>query len=123
MVETNKLSLSWDPAPYRVVGIKGSQVTAKRGGVIITRNSSHFKRIVPYVGEVDDPYYSYAEEEEEGEMAGNRQREDEENEIGVESELSEKDNDDGEQENQQMRYPRRENRGSRPQYYEEEKVR
>ena len=28
--QRNKLYLPWDPSPYRVTGIKGSQITAKR---------------------------------------------------------------------------------------------
>ena len=42
----------WDPQPYTITAIKGTMVTAKRGDVEVTRNSSWFK-----------PYYAFVEEE------------------------------------------------------------
>ncbi|CAB4031109.1 Uncharacterized protein K02A2.6 [Paramuricea clavata] len=104
--QRNKLYLPWDPSPYRVTGIKGSQITAKRRGVTVTRNSSHFKRVIPYFQEVDDPYSNSSEEEEE-EMAAQQQQEDPENDIA--SELSDEDIDNAEQDQPLNRYPRREN--------------
>jgi hypothetical protein len=101
--QRNKIYLPWDPSPYRVTGIKGSQITAKRRWVTVTRNSSHFKRVIPYLQEVDDPY-SNSSEEEEGEMAAQQ----------------DEDIDNAEQDQPKNRYPRRENRDIRPQYYEEE---
>jgi transposase InsO family protein len=115
--QRNKLYLPWDSSPYRVTGIKGSQITAKRRGVTVTRNSSHFKRVIPYLQEVDDPY-SNSSEEEEGEMAAQQQQKDPENDIA--SELSDEDIDNAEQDQPLNQYPRRENRDIRPQYYEEE---
>ncbi|CAB4041358.1 Hypothetical predicted protein [Paramuricea clavata] len=66
--------------------IKGSEITAKRRGVTVTRDSSHFKRVIPYLQELDDPYSNSSEEEEDGEMAVQQQQEDPENDIA--SELS-----------------------------------
>jgi hypothetical protein len=114
--QRNKLYLPWDPSPYRVTGIKGSRITAKRRGVTVTRNSSHFKRVIPYLQEVDDPYFSSNEEEEEGEIAAERE--------GIENDI-ERDQPDDEigdvqQEDRPRRYPRRENRDIRPQYYAEQ---
>ena len=43
----NKLTPFYNPAPYRVIAIKGSMVTAQRGGLQIVRNSSFFKQIPP----------------------------------------------------------------------------
>ena len=97
--------------------MKGSQITAKRRGVTVTRNSSHFKRVIPHLQEVDDPY-SNSSEEEEGEMAAQQQQKDPENDIA--SELSDEDIDNAEQGQPLNRYPGRENRDIRPQYYEEE---
>ncbi len=42
----------WDPQPYTIIAIKGTMVTAKRGDIKVTRNSSGFK-----------PYYAFVEEE------------------------------------------------------------
>ncbi|XP_028412197.1 uncharacterized protein LOC114535020 [Dendronephthya gigantea] len=116
--QRNKLYLPWDPLPYRVTKIKGSQITAKRRGVMVTRNSSHFKRVIPYMQEVDDPYSNSSEEEEDGEGAVQQQQDDSGNEI--ESDLSDEDTDNAEQDQPLSRYPRRGNRGIPPQYYEEE---
>ena len=91
--QRNKLYLPWDPSPYRVTGIKGSQITAKRRGVTVTRNSSHFKRVIPYLQEVDDPYFSNSEEEEEGEMTA-QQQEDPQNDIA--SDISDEEIDNAE---------------------------
>ena len=113
--QRNKLYLPWNPSPYRVTRVKGSQITAKRRGVTVTRNSSHFKRITPYMKDVDDPYFSNSEEEEE---FGARFSE-KENEIGYD--VSDDDVDEEPREEEQARrYPRRENRDNRPRYYEEE---
>ena len=95
--------------------MKGSQITVKRRGVTATRNSSHFKRITLYTKDVDDPYFSNSEEEEE---FGARLSE-KENEIGYD--VSDDDVDEEPREEEQARrYPRRENRDNRPRYYEEE---
>ncbi|KAM7281316.1 uncharacterized protein ISCGN_006398 [Ixodes scapularis] len=40
---SNKLTPPYDPQPYKVIEIKGTQVTAQRDQKIITRNSSFFK--------------------------------------------------------------------------------
>ena len=66
--------------------------------------------------EVDDPYFSSSEEEEEGEMTA-QQQEDPQNDIA--SDISDEEIDNAEQDQQLRRYPRRENRDIRPQYYEE----
>ena len=44
----NKFSLPNDPVPYKVINTKGSMVSAEKlkGNKRLTRNSSHFKRIV-----------------------------------------------------------------------------
>ena len=63
--EKNKLNLPWDPMPYRVSSLKGSRVAAHRRGAQVTRNSSYFKRIIPYMKDVDDSYFASSEEEEE----------------------------------------------------------
>ena len=115
--QRNEFYLPWDPSPYRVTGIKGSQITAKRRGVTVTRNSSHFKRVIPYVQEVDDPYFSRSEDEKEGEMTA-QQQDDPQNDIA--SDISDEEIDNAEQDQQLRQYPRRENRDIRPQYYEEE---
>jgi hypothetical protein len=65
---------------------------------------------------VDDPYFSSNEEEEEGEIAAERE--------GIENDI-ERDQPDDEigdvqQEDRPRRYPRRENRDIRPQYYGEQ---
>jgi hypothetical protein len=39
----NKSTPSWDPEPYRVSAMNGSQITATRGDRSTTRNSSFFK--------------------------------------------------------------------------------
>ena len=114
--QRNKLYLLWDPSPYRVTGIKVSQITAKRRGVTVTRNSSHFKRVIPNLQEVDDPHFSSSEEEEEGEMTA--QQQDPQNDIA--SDILDEAIDNAEQDQQLRRYPRRENRDIRPQYYKEE---
>jgi transposase InsO family protein len=43
----NKLSLPYDPIPYRVETVKGSMITAEKlsDGKHLTRNSSHFKKL------------------------------------------------------------------------------
>jgi hypothetical protein len=105
--------LKLGPSPYRVTGIKVKQITAKRRGVTVTRNSSHFKHVIPYLQEVDNPYSNSSEEE----LAAQQQQEDPENDIA--DELSDEDIDNAEQDQPLNRYPRRENRDIRPQYYEE----
>ena len=104
--QRNKLYLPWDSSPYRVTGVKGSQITAKRRGVTVTRNSSHFKRVNPYLQKVDDPYSNISKEED-GEMAGQQQQEDPEHDIA--SELSDEDIDNAEHDQPLNRYPRRAN--------------
>ncbi len=44
----NKFSLPYDPVPYKVVNTKGSMVSTEKltGDKLLTRNSSHFKKIV-----------------------------------------------------------------------------
>ena len=41
----NKITPYYDPAPYTVIAVKGSMVTAERKGCQIVRNSSFFKQI------------------------------------------------------------------------------
>ena len=41
----NKLSSYYDPRPYRIVGIKGTMVSAKRAGHAIVRNAAFFKKL------------------------------------------------------------------------------
>lgn len=108
--QKNKLHLPWDPSPYRVSSLKGSRVTAQRRGVQVTRNSSYFKRIVPYLKDVDDPYFASSEEEEK-ENYNDREEYDFSDE--------EDDNQEPEEPEQQRRYPVRRNRAVRPQYYSE----
>ena len=67
--------------------------------------------------EVDDPYFSCSEEEEEREMTA-QQQEDPQNDIA--SDISDEEIDNAVQDQQLRRYPRRENRDIRPQYYKEE---
>ena len=43
----NKLTPYYNPRPYKIVGVKGSMVTASRDGKTIVRNSSFFKKIPP----------------------------------------------------------------------------
>ena len=45
--KTNKLSSFYDPAPYKVVSVKGTMVSARRRGHFIVRNASFFKKIAP----------------------------------------------------------------------------
>lgn len=40
-----KLCPVYNPRPYKIIAIKGSMITAKRNDHIITRNSSHFKKL------------------------------------------------------------------------------
>jgi hypothetical protein len=40
----NKFSTSYEPQPYKVVSIKGSSVTARRGDKYITRHTSFMKK-------------------------------------------------------------------------------
>ena len=70
---------------HHIAGIKGSQITAKRRGVTVTRNSSHFKRVIPYLHEVDDPYSSSSEDEDgrNGSPATTGRSEDLENDIAT----------------------------------------
>ena len=44
----NRFTIPYDPVPYKVVNTKGSMVTAEKltGDKLLTRNSSHFKKIV-----------------------------------------------------------------------------
>ena len=41
----NKLSLPYDPKPYKVIKICHSMITAQRGNRVVTRNITFFKRI------------------------------------------------------------------------------
>ena len=41
----NKFSTPFKPNPYKIIAIKGSMVTAKRGAHVTTRNATHFKRL------------------------------------------------------------------------------
>ena len=41
----NKLTSFFRPEPYKIVSIKGSMVSARRGGHIIVRNSSFYKKV------------------------------------------------------------------------------
>ena len=71
------------------------RITAKRR-VTVTRNSSHFKRVIPYLQEVDDPCFSSSEEEEEEEMTA-KQQEDPQNDIASDISDEEIDNADQDQ--------------------------
>ena len=46
---TNKPRHCFDPKPYVVTDMKGSMITASRGNTDKTRNSSHFKKVPPYI--------------------------------------------------------------------------
>uniref|UniRef100_A0A0A9Z8X2 30S ribosomal protein S2 n=1 Tax=Lygus hesperus TaxID=30085 RepID=A0A0A9Z8X2_LYGHE len=43
--KVNKYTTNFDPNPYNVIAIKGTQVTAVRDGKTLVRNASMFKRI------------------------------------------------------------------------------
>ncbi|XP_043245814.1 uncharacterized protein K02A2.6-like [Amphibalanus amphitrite] len=43
---STKTASRYDPEPYKVVQMKGTQITATRGGSTLTRDSQKFKRIV-----------------------------------------------------------------------------
>ena len=49
-----------ESAPYRVIGIKGSMISVQRDNRILTRNSSHFKALVPTINFDRDISLSYA---------------------------------------------------------------
>ena len=69
----NKFTLPYDPVPYKVVNTKGSMVTAEKitGDKLLTRNSSHFKKVVVKAEDVnvhtpvidDDPENDEPDEE------------------------------------------------------------
>ena len=42
---SNKLTLAYDPVPYRITATNGSMITASHDDLVITRNSSFFKKI------------------------------------------------------------------------------
>ena len=86
--------------------IKGSQVTAKRRGVTVTRKCSYFKCFIPYMQDIDDLYFSTGEEER-GEMENQRQRD---NAVyDIKSAQSDDDIDNAERDQLVRRYQRREN--------------
>ena len=75
----NTLTPYYDPRPYKVIGIKGSMVTVKRGREIKSRNSMQLKRVeenkvedeeydwtpdtLTQDSEEDNPYPTHREEE------------------------------------------------------------
>ena len=63
----NKLSTPYDPVPYCVDRVKGSMVTAEKGGKKLTRNSSAFKKVLadPQLVPVEEPVEIPSDEEEE----------------------------------------------------------
>ena len=64
--KANKLSIPFNPKPYKVVSRKGSMITAKQGEHSITRNSSHFKPVIAEEEENEEEKSDvYVEEEEE----------------------------------------------------------
>ena len=58
----DKFTTKFDPAPYKVIEVKGSMVTATRNERDITRNVSHFKRIQPSVRTPEADYESSDDE-------------------------------------------------------------
>ena len=50
----NKLSMRFDPSPFRVTSKRGTMITARRNGKYITRNTSHFKLIDSEIKEMTD---------------------------------------------------------------------
>ena len=107
--QRNKLYLPWDPVSRN----RYKRISAKRRGVTVTRNSSHFKRVIPYLHGEDNLYFSSSVEEEEGEMTA-QQHKDPQNDIAGDISGEEIDN---AMQDQQLS-PRRQNRDIRPQYYE-----
>ena len=70
--QTTKSKSCYDPEPYRVTGVNGSQITGKRGDTVRVRDAQKFKkvRIQPsrqyrrqreptVVHEADNEYFSY----------------------------------------------------------------
>ncbi|KAK3800530.1 hypothetical protein RRG08_066384 [Elysia crispata] len=55
--KTNKQTLPFDPKPYVVTNMKGSMITASRGNTDKTRNSSHFKKVPPYIPIADQDFH------------------------------------------------------------------
>ena len=120
--QKNKPCLPWHPSPYRISSLKGSRITAQRRGVTVTRNSSHFKRVIPYLKQVDDPYLASSEEEEGKQVNEHNQHEDNDssNDEDDDQQQQQQQQQQDNQVNQQRRYPRRKNRDNRPQYFAEE---
>ncbi len=58
----DKFSTKFDPAPYKVIEVKGSMVTATRNKKSITRNVSHFKQIPTSVKTPDADHESSDDE-------------------------------------------------------------
>ena len=110
--QRNKLYLSWDPVSCN----RYKRTSAKRRGVTVTRNSSHFKREIPYLHGEDNLQFSSSVEEEEGEMTAQK-HENPKNDIA--GDISGEKIDNAMQDVELRRYPRRQNRNIRPQYYEE----
>ena len=50
----NKLSMRFDPSPFRVTSKRGTMITARRNGKYITCNTSHFKLIDSEIKEMTD---------------------------------------------------------------------
>ena len=61
----NKLTTPYSPQPMIVTDIKGSMITAKKGGKRMTRNHSHFKRLNTDPSVIELPEKDFNEESEE----------------------------------------------------------
>ena len=59
--KTNKQTPPFDPKPYVVTDMKGSMITASRGNTDKTRNSSHFKKVPPYIPIADQDFHEEME--------------------------------------------------------------
>ncbi|XP_064479163.1 uncharacterized protein K02A2.6-like [Ornithodoros turicata] len=53
--QTNKTSSAYDPLPYQVTSVQGTQVTAKRQGSTIKRNASFFKLVPNHIIRTQQP--------------------------------------------------------------------
>ena len=62
--KANKLTIPFNPKPYKVVSRKGSMITAKQGEQSITRNSSYFKPVITEEEENKEDKSDVEEEEE-----------------------------------------------------------
>ena len=64
----NKLSMRFDPPPFRVTSKRGTMVTARRNDKYITRNTSHFKLVDPAIKEMTDDEEEDDDESTDGEQ-------------------------------------------------------